>query len=238
MKYLQNSLLIGLLVAFAAACSDGNNGEIPDRDHVDAGHDQPDADIPVPAVTVIVQTADIGGHPQSGNTDVIAANGATLTRTEGGASIHFSTSGLVDGDVYTLWWVILNKPEMCTDDPCGFDDTFVNQLVTGADVVQAGYGKVVDATEDQIFSAYLPKGDLAKGWFDEGFTNPMGAEIFMILNSHGPAIDGEVGDMTSSYRGGCTDASIPPPFPAKGKLDGKVGPNTCVLSQEAPFLRP
>ena len=232
MKNLKNSLLIGLLIASAAACSyDGDGNTVA----ADANHDHPDAG--ASAVAMRMLTAPISGHPQSGSTDPIAGAEATLVTTADGASIHFSTAGLTDGNVYTLWWVILNNPEMCAETICGFNDIFVNFVATGADLVQAGNGKVIDAVGDQVFSAYLPKGPLAKGWFDEGFTNPMGADFAIILNNHGPAIDGEVGNMTNSYRGGCTDASIPPPFPDKGKLDGTVGPNTCVLTHEAMFQR-
>lgn len=231
MKYLNKHLLFGLLLASAVACGDdsGDGNVTADADTT------PDFDAAPPPVTMRILTAPISGHHQSGSTDPIVDAEATLVTTENGASIHFSTAGLVDGNVYTLWWVILNNPEMCAETPCGFNDIFVNFVATGADLVQAGNGKVIDAAGDQVFSAYLPKGDLPKGWFDTGFTNPMGADFAIILNNHGPAIDGEVGNMTNSYRGGCTDASVPPPFPDKGKLDGNVGPNTCVLTHEALF---
>jgi len=44
-----------------------------------------------------------------------------------------------------------------------------------------------------------------------------------------------VANQISTFRGGCTDASLPPPFPATAKADGLPGPNTCRLYQFAIF---
>ena len=61
------------------------------------------------------------------------------------------------------------------------------------------------------------------------------AEIHLVVNDHGPAIPGMVDEMLHTYRGGCTDDSLPPPFPATAKSDGAPGPNTCRLYQSATF---
>jgi hypothetical protein len=72
-------------------------------------------------------------------------------------------------------------------------------------------------------------------WYDNDFSDPLGAEIHLVLNDHGPKITDLLSNMLHSYRGGCTDASLPPPFPASAKADGIPGPNTCRLYQTAIF---
>jgi hypothetical protein len=41
--------------------------------------------------------------------------------------------------------------------------------------------------------------------------------------------------MLQSYRGGCTDESLPGAFPDTAKNDGIPGPNTCQLFQDVIF---
>jgi hypothetical protein len=41
--------------------------------------------------------------------------------------------------------------------------------------------------------------------------------------------------MLNTYRGGCSDESLPPPFPDTAKSDGEPGPNTCRLVQFTVF---
>ncbi|MGH2592273.1 MAG: hypothetical protein ACRDGG_02035, partial [Anaerolineae bacterium] len=73
------------------------------------------------------------------------------------------------------------------------------------------------------------------GWFGNGFTNPRGAEIHLVLHDHGPMIPELVANQISTLRGGCTDASVPAAYPPIAKADGIPGPNTCRLVQFAVF---
>jgi hypothetical protein len=43
--------------------------------------------------------------------------------------------------------------------------------------------------------------------------------------------------MLNTYRGGCSDDSLPPPFPDSAKADGEAGPNACRLIQDAVFMQ-
>jgi hypothetical protein len=45
-------------------------------------------------------------------------------------------------------------------------------------------------------------------------------------------------EMVSTYRAGCTDASLPAFFPPSAFADGTPGHNTCRLWQTAIFLPP
>jgi hypothetical protein len=85
------------------------------------------------------------------------------------------------------------------------------------------------------FAGFVSAGELPDGWFGNGFTNPLGAEIHLVLNDHGPTIPELVSNMLQTYRGGCTDESLPPAFPETAKADGIPGPNTCRLYQVAIF---
>ena len=75
-------------------------------------------------------------------------------------------------------------------------------------------------------------------WLGTGFKDPWKSEIHLVIHDHGPLIDGREAEMTGSYRGGCTDASLPEIVPATAKADGSAGPNTCKLVQDVIFMQP
>ncbi len=154
-----------------------------------------------------------------------------------GASVTLRTSQLKPGHAYTLWWAIINNPEACAShpDPCTPHDVLFNTQIVQAQVTYAA-GHVVGESGRATFSAHLPAGDIDDGWFpDQGFTDPLGAEIHLVVNDHGPKLDEHMPDMIRTYRGGCTDESLPPVFPATAFADGEPGPNTCRLAQTATF---
>ena len=74
-------------------------------------------------------------------------------------------------------------------------------------------------------------------WFGNGYWNLLGAEIHLLINDHGPLVSHLAHSMLNSYRGGCRDESLPPPFPATAKADGTPGPNTCRLVQDVAFVQ-
>lgn len=134
-------------------------------------------------------TASVHWHPQSGDPDVaIEGASATLRSTTAGASVMLRTSQLNPGHAYTLWWVIINNPEACAShpDPCTPHDVLFNTQIVQAQVTYAA-GHVVGESGRATFSAHLPAGDIDDGWFpDQGFTDPLGAEIHLVVNDHGP----------------------------------------------------
>jgi hypothetical protein len=50
---------------------------------------------------------------------------STLVRMKHGVYATFSAVDLEPGEAYTLWWVIFNKPENCSNGECGVDDVFL-----------------------------------------------------------------------------------------------------------------
>jgi hypothetical protein len=88
------------------------------------------------------------------------------------------------------------------------------------------------------FSASFQAGAI-DGWLP-GFEldDPRTAEIQLVLNDHGPLLEGYMPEMIKTYRAGCTEASIPGIFPPSARADGTPGPNACQLYQMAAFTSP
>lgn len=126
---------------------------------------------------------------------------STLVRTNRGVSVSVHAAGLEPGDVYTLWWIIFNRPQACMGNPefpefncVERDDAF--DPVTEPSLGWAA-GRVVDEYGFASFNAHLllgegmervvPAGGLPI--FDDwqrGLTSRV-AEIHVALRSHGQA---------------------------------------------------
>jgi hypothetical protein len=166
----------------------------------------------------------------------IADGEATLYTDENGATMVFMTSDLVPGNVYTAWWVIMNNPEVCASTPCTPEDVIGNAAEVGTQITFAD-SLIADETGQATFAGHLPAGEIADGWYNQTFDDPMSAEIHIVINDHGPRIETALVSMLSSYRGGCTDESLPEPFPDSAKADGVAGRNACALVQDAIFVQ-
>lgn len=166
----------------------------------------------------------------------IAGSEATLITSPAGVKMTMSTSELVPGNVTTAWWVIMTRPGQCEGKPCSAEDVIGRAKAVGTQIVYAdGVVNAPDGTA--TFSAHLPKGQVDNGWYEAAFDNPTSAEIHLVLNDHGPLIPDIAASMLTSYRGGCRDDSLPPPFPATAKADGTPGPNACQLIQDSIFMQ-
>ncbi len=184
-----------------------------------------------------VQNVGVEWHPQSGEGEVLGAR-AHLMRTRTGVKASLRTNELKPGNVYTLWWIVINNPENCAayPEPCTSADILGNTEALQADVTYGG-GKIARSSGKGRFASHLNVGELSNSWFGNGLDSVSDAEFHLIINDHGPKIPGLVGNMLHTYRGGCTDDSLPPPFPETAKADGIPGPNTCRLYQAAIFQR-
>ena len=98
-----------------------------------------------------------------------------------------------------------------------------------------GGGIIVGSDGSGHFAAYQPVGALNGAWFKDGLQQTDEVEVHLVVNDHGPAIEGRVADMLSTYRGGCTTDSIPAPMPASARAQGTPGPNQCRLVQFSIF---
>jgi len=181
-----------------------------------------------------LQSVYVETHPSQGPQRNIRGSSASITATTEGAALRLETNELTPSNVYTLWVVAINAPENCASSPCTGKDVISNHDVVKADVVW-GDGAIADKKGVLQFTAWAPAGEWKDSWFGHGLRHPTKAEIHLVINDHGPAQPGQLHEMLTSYRGGCTDKSLPPPFPDVAKSDGPLGPNTCALRQDAIF---
>lgn len=162
---------------------------------------------------------------------------ASLSTSASGATMVLHTAELAASHVTTAWWVIMTRPQNCSATPCTPEDVIERAAEVGTQIVYAD-GVVNNPDGTASFAAHLPAGAIQNGWYDQSFDAPETAEIHLVLNDHGPLIAGIAASMLTSYRGGCRDDSLPPPFPDSAKTDGTPGPNACQLIQDAIFVQP
>lgn len=188
----------------------------------------------------VTQEAAVAWHPQSGNADAVGDDAqASLVRSRNAIRYRFDTTDLVPGNAYTMWLVVVNDPAACDATPCAAPQIIGDPAVDGQ-VVWARGGEVGRRNGTARFRQRIEAGPLLDGWLQvQGLDDPMGAEIHLILNDHGPVIDGMKREMLRTYRAGCADTSpFPPFFPETALADGAPGPNTCRLYQVAVFESP
>jgi hypothetical protein len=176
-------------------------------------------------------TAPVMTHPSQGPVTQVPEARAVLVSRDGGIRIRLKTQNLVPRNAYTIWWVLFNEPENCLTRPCTAAD-----VLTRADAVKGDIGFATGRffnTAEGTFTAQLAKGPLAGGWYGHGLSNPRGAEVHLVIHDHGPRLPELARNMITTFRGGCTDASLPAAFPPIAFADGIPGPNTCRLVQFA-----
>jgi hypothetical protein len=184
-----------------------------------------------------IQREPVRWHMQSGHehgSPVGPAATAKLVRTSRGLSYSLNTNQLNPGHAYTLWVVVINDPAACSETPCSPQDIL---LTADTDAqISYGTGHVVGDSGEAGFGGTLRRGPIPTGWLpDQGLDNPLGAQVHLVVNDHGPVLPEFMPEMIQTYRAGCTDESLPPIFPDTAKADGTPGPNTCRLFQVAVF---
>lgn len=136
---------------------------------------------------------------------------STVTRTARGATATMDLAEIRPNHVFTLWWVVYNNPEQCSATPCPADELFNPD--TGASFFGAGSGRVSDAfghvrlEAGIVAGAGLPE-DVEGVFLGEGLTDPLGAEIQLVVRDHGNAdelaAEDELGAALSTlFGGGC-----------------------------------
>lgn len=180
------------------------------------------------------QTTQVSWHPQVREPTVVDGASASLVRTDDGIEFEFDTAGLTPGNAYTLWLAVVDEPSGCSTSPCpppeilGLDEA--DGQVLFAD------GLVVGVSGEATFTGEQPVGAIP-GWLPNRiFDDPIGAEVVLVVNDHGPELPEHMPGMISTYRGGCSEGSpFPEFFPSTALSDGEPGPNTCLLTQVATF---
>ena len=119
---------------------------------------------------------------------------STLVRTDSGISAVFHSSGLPKGSAVTLWFIVFNNPAACNSSPCGLADLLFNLDAQGDFLVADG--TVVGGAGTVTMAGHLAVGDARGSAFPEigmpdrpiGLSNPRGAQVSLLLHSHGPAV--------------------------------------------------
>ena len=161
------------------------------------------------------ETADFSSQGNSDST--LAADGADLARSGDGIRVHaviptptpgsyeYPSGDMVPGwstahpvvvvvggpsepEVFTMWAIVFNYPEHCTDESCDVDDLALDAPAKGG-VYQAD-GRVADG-EELEFSGAVRLGQVpATG---SALENPFGAEVHLAIAPHGKMLGGSDG---------------------------------------------
>jgi hypothetical protein len=155
-------------------------------------------------------------HLQASTTDVQntywfadgsdAGGKSILTRTDTMVVAAVEAANLVPGDAHTLWFVVFNEPDACSDGECGEDDIFLpdgNLNEAGIVAAQIGIGNatgnVAKSNGTAEFGAVLRQGvnNDHQVLFPAGFdgaslltADPDDAEVHLVVQTHGQARGG------------------------------------------------
>lgn len=154
------------------------------------------------------------------NMKVVDGAAARLVRSSDAIQTRTNTAELDHHHVMTLWWVIFNNPEYCQGGACGEADLFDGRdgptgvqpsclYADGSIVGGNGHARFQDRlkvgeTRDSCIDFFVDLDAELEGR-DYGLQNPEGAEIHLVVRSHGPLIPGLVKEQRSTFAGGCED---------------------------------
>lgn len=91
-------------------------------------------------------------------------------------------------------------------------------------------GRVVDEDGTVDYGAHARVGDTSRALAGPGVVNPRGAEVILVVKSHGPKLPHLVSDQLRTFAGGCADQTDAPAG-APPELVGESGPNDCAEIQ-------
>jgi hypothetical protein len=152
--------------------------------------------------------------------DTSVVGSSTLTRTSDSVQMTLEMSGVPNGHVVTVWWVIFNHPEFCqfgepANPSTGFGGTRCGPgdlgIVPGltADprvdpLVTHAAGRVTGSSGSAAWASYLsagePRGQVLIG---TAFTNPLGADIHLVVHDHDALANlGNIGEEIHSFGAG------------------------------------
>jgi hypothetical protein len=176
---------------------------------------------------------------------VVPGAWSSLNRNSSGISAIFHTSGLEAGHVYTMWWVVFNHPEECIGGCDGADVGAAlggNGNPAGIGILYAA-GRIAGGTGKLSIGARLNEGSIAGCQTSEPFdgvctalSDPMGAEVHLVLHDHGPPIAGMVQDQLHSFDGGCELYIYGPDGTTFVDYGSENGTYACFSPQASPHL--
>lgn len=178
-------------------------------------------------VRPVFRVADLlGGAPPT------PVGASTLVRTDRGLSATLETAALTPGHVVTLWWVAFNRPAGCEAgipgvSRCGPDDAHAGR---GGVSLMRPAGRIVGEDGTASYGAHARVDDASGVLAGPGLLDARGAEVILVLKTHGPKIPHQVSDQLHTFAGGCADQSDAPVGTPPGLL-GRPGPNRCAEIQ-------
>ena len=141
---------------------------------------------------------------QNFDTGVVEPGFGTLKRNADSVEIDVHLRDLTAGNAVTVWAVIFNTPEGCSD-PCDGND--VGEAAAGSAVIWSGIGGVVNGGGNfNGFSTIGETPDGAPGQILFGYlADAEGAEIHFVVQDHGEASDDAATLLaqTTTFMGGC-----------------------------------
>jgi len=127
-------------------------------------------------------------------TDTPIAGAATLTRDDDSIETRGALSKIEKKAVYSVWWIIFNNPAGCSGEGegvCGLADVFPDGPADAAVRNASGFISGTDGTA--YFVGELEEGEPPAGLPGFGQLNdPMGAEVHLVIQSHGTPVPGTV----------------------------------------------
>ena len=137
-------------------------------------------------------------------TDIVVAGAGTLLREEDGVKLRVEMDGLDNNSAYTLWWIIFNNPGACTDGTapalCGLGDVGgpADTAVRNAAAFISSPSGTGNTTGE------MDVGPVASGHAGFGQLNDsVGAEIHIIIQTHGRPLAGSVADQMTIPGAAC-----------------------------------
>jgi hypothetical protein len=143
------------------------------------------------------------------NGTLVPSAGSTLFRSKDGVYFDYHASSLPPGNAVSAWLAVFNHPEYCATVICTPSD-FANPFVDGT-LFNTG-GIVVGPDGKGVYGAFREVGDLTGArpgtGFGAGLTDPLAAQIHIVLRSHGPASADPaiLEQQLTMFNGGCPAA--------------------------------
>jgi hypothetical protein len=132
-----------------------------------------------PVIVSELAISAVAGSGLSGST--------TLTRSSQGLWADIEVDGLTDGYAYSVWWAVFDNPQGC-DAPCDATDLRGTRQAQGSLVNGGGF--VADgstASHQSHLARHDVEGKSVEAGDPSGIDNTYGAEVHLVIRSHGLA---------------------------------------------------